>query len=288
MSASGEEGSLLVIPRWSARCDRHSTNSTSPFSPRAPPPARRERNTPVPQGRFIDLGRSDITGAPNAFNYNTLLPNKSDLSLPRTRQLWRIAFNSRDPDIFYDRIMHYSLFLSFLYLAQSLRATGGCYTQCSPRNISRLSVGIRHCVCICVCVCECECRSTGDATFVCTLGSADAITAASVPRIYVRVYRIDGDNTRDAPRLLNVSRGRRSRNHRRPCRSGVMSTAALSWPGVKCVGVRSWLAASRSRWIIMHWHLTWVVRVPRRTTSWHAVICRCAAGRPPDPFLHHH
>lgn len=30
-----------------------------------------------PRGRFIDPGRSDITGACLAFNYNTLLPNKS-------------------------------------------------------------------------------------------------------------------------------------------------------------------------------------------------------------------
>lgn len=63
--------------------------------------------------RFIDVGRVTSRG-PNAFNYNTLLPNKSNRPYP-LGPLWRIAFNSRDPDIFYDRIMHYSPFRFFAF-----------------------------------------------------------------------------------------------------------------------------------------------------------------------------
>lgn len=70
---------------------------------------------PLPPVRFIDVDRVTSRG-PYAFNYNTLLPNKS--SPPSARApLWGIAFNSGDPDIFYERIMRYSL-LSFLYLAR--------------------------------------------------------------------------------------------------------------------------------------------------------------------------
>lgn len=170
MSASVEGAWCLVPYLCRGRWSREQPPRNGSLQGRGRGGARRQRK-PVPQGRFIDLGRSDITGAPNAFNYNTLLPNKSDLSLPRARQLWRIAFNSRDPDIFYDRIMHYSLFLSFLYLAQSLRATGGCYTQCSPRNVSRLSRGAREVYITSACERTVITRwgGKGESTFVCTL-----------------------------------------------------------------------------------------------------------------------
>lgn len=84
-----------------------------------PSPAHTARFTfaphPLPPARFIDVDRVTSRG-PYAFNYNTLLPNKS--SPPSARApLWGIAFNSGDPDIFYERIMRYSL-LSFLYLAR--------------------------------------------------------------------------------------------------------------------------------------------------------------------------
>lgn len=67
--------------------------------------------------RFIDVDRVTSRGL-CAFNYNTLLPNKSNPRPAPRRPLWRIAFNSGDPDIFYDQIMHYSL-LPFLSLSPS-------------------------------------------------------------------------------------------------------------------------------------------------------------------------